>query len=381
MASPVDDLLCGLGQRIDTPACSDLASKVGMLNQRVDGLARDNNVILGEEIASLKYGESAADKARRKRSKAEHLSLTMLGDDASVHIASFLDAKGIARLGRTCRHFGVGFVGSGGQMTSLAEELAGQVVHYSATNYEKSVLVGGRNVWRLHELELMRKPLSFEQLVGSGSAIRHPHPEYKSMISMSDEGQDEVTAISNHVMRKGRHYVTFHISGTGGGDIGWHFLDFGVLRPINNLDKKSLKFFEPIFYYDNFNKEYPEYRKQLLAEKTDEWGDILHCCCFDSTHGGKCYYANWNSEDKSERRGGGGGDEWGGMGGIGPLADIDTCTVGLLLDLHIGTLSVFKDGRKLGVMKEGLRGAYCWFVSSSEIKCTVKIERGMPPAM
>ena len=70
-----------------------------------------------------------------------------------------------------------------------------------------------------------------------------------------------------------------------------------------------------------------------------------------------------------------------GMEGIGPLTNIDTCTVGLLLDLDSGTLSVFKDGRKLGVMKEGLSGAYCWFVSSSEIKCTVKIERRMPPAM
>ena len=156
-------------------------------------------------------------------------------------------------------------------MASLAERLAGQIVDGCETDYEKSVLVGWVGNEKLHELELMRKPLSFEQLVGSGSAIRRPHPKDTSIISMSDEGQYEVTAISNHVMRKGRHYVTFHISGTGGGDIGWHFLDFGVLRPIKYWDKKSLDDFEPIFYYDLLNKEYKEYRKQLLAEKTDEW--------------------------------------------------------------------------------------------------------------
>ena len=162
-------------------------------------------------------------------------------------------------------------------MASLAERLAGQIVDGCETDYEKSVLVGWVGNEKLHELELMRKPLSFEQLVGSGSAIRYFHPKDKSMISMLynvniDEGrQYEVTAISNHAMRAGRHYVTFEISETGGGDTEGHFLDFGVLRPIKYWDKKSLDDFEPIFYYDLLNKEYKEYRKQLLAEKTDEW--------------------------------------------------------------------------------------------------------------
>ena len=53
--------------------------------------------------------------------------------------------------------------------------------------------------------------------------------------------------------------------------------------------------------------------------------------------------------------------------------------VGLMLDLNSGTLSVFKDGRMLGVMKEGLTGAYCWYVCGIGITCTVKIERGCRP--
>ena len=111
--SSTDDLLRGLVGRIDAleAARSDLASKVEALqsdnvslNRKVDGLTRDN-AILREEIASLKYGESTAVESR-KRSKTEHLALTTLGNDATVHIASFLGAKDIASLGRTCGHFG-----------------------------------------------------------------------------------------------------------------------------------------------------------------------------------------------------------------------------------------------------------------------------------
>ena len=37
--------------------------------------------------------------------------------------------------------------------------------------------------------------------------------------------------------------------------------------------------------------------------------------------------------------------------------------VGLLLDLDEGTLSVYKNGRRLGTMKDGLSGEYCWLMS------------------
>ena len=106
----------------------------------MDGLTREN-AILRKEIASLKSAGRS-----RKRSKTEHLALTTLGNDATVHIVSFLGAKDIAGLGRTCGHFGTGhlIIGrSDGQITSLVEDLAGQVVDGSATDYEKSVL-GGR---------------------------------------------------------------------------------------------------------------------------------------------------------------------------------------------------------------------------------------------
>ena len=105
------------------------------------------------------------------------------------------------------------------------------------------------------------------------------------------------------------------------------------------------------------------------------------CCgpsCSYSSCNGKCCSANWNDEDKGED------DDWNGDDWVGmePVRIVDGLAVGLLLDLDAGTLSVFKDGRKLGVMKEGLTGAYCWFVYSpisTRGAFCINVKRGMPP--
>ena len=313
----------------------------------------------------------------------EHLALTTLGNDAKVHIASFLGAKGVACLGQTCRHFGQGCVGIDGQMTSRVEELARQIVYGSATDYEKSVLVGGGEVKMLHELELMRSPLYFEQLIGDAYAIRYSQPGDKSGISLGgDFARDpHATAINNHEMRTGRHYVTFNVTGVRG-DI--YPVDFGVIRPVRNLDKKILHDFDPLNKKDSifdpscYEKNH-EYRKLLLADKTDEWGDNLHICSYNSREG-KCFFSNWNDNDDWDDGDNWKGDDWEGME---PAPVVDNLAVGLLLDLNAGTLSVFKDGRKLGVMKEGLTGSYCWFVFQYEgpfkCECSIDIKRGMPP--
>ena len=389
MDSSVDDLLRGLAGRIDAleAARSELTSKVdalqsdnvslrrethgleqetGRLNQKVDGLTRDNT-ILREEIASLKYGESTAVDPRR-RSQTEALSLTALGNDATVHIASFLGATDIASLGRTCRHFGKRSLMPDGQMTSLVDELAGRVVDGSATDYEKSVLVGGKKIKLLRELELMRLPLYFKQLIGDGDMIKYSQPlQDMSTISVSCSDDEYVTAISNHVMKTGKHYVTFCIRSVD--DLS--HLDFGVIRPIKDWGKKGLYSFDPMCY--DLNQI--QYRHPLLAEKTEDWGNDLHCCSYQS-YEGRCFYANWCDEDKDagDRWD---GDEWEGMEHLNTNGNV---TVGLLLDLNSGTLSVFKDGRMLGVIKEALTGAYCWFFCGHVTTCEVKIERGTSPA-
>ena len=357
--SSMDDLLRGLVGRIDAleAACSDLASRVEAL--------QSDYVRLNRKVDGLTRGESTADKSR-KRSKTEHLVLTTLGNDATVHLASFLGATDFASLGRTCGHFGRSCVGSDGQMTSLVEDLAGQVVYGSATDYEKSVLVGETQIKKLHELELMRLPLYFQQLIGSGNAIRYPQPEDKSIISVSYSDDGSASVISNHVMRTGRHYVTFFVCGVTDPPLR---LEFGVIRPIKDWDKKGLDNFDPTC----FSSRHHKHREQLLAERTEQWGNDLHCCIYNNI-GGKCYHSSWSDEDQWR------GDEWEGMEPLlqtgQPIGDMNGYKVGLLLDLNSGTLSVFKDGRMLGVMKEGLTGAYCWCFCGHT--CEVKIERGMP---
>ena len=144
MDESTDDLLRGLVGRIDAleVARSDLASRVEALqsdnvslNRKVDGLTRDN-AILREGIARLQHGEPKVFESR-KRSKTDHLTLTSLGNDATVHLASFLGATDIACLGRTCGHFGRSCVRSDGQLTSLVEDLAGQVVDELTVRMQK----------------------------------------------------------------------------------------------------------------------------------------------------------------------------------------------------------------------------------------------------
>ena len=41
-------------------------------------------------------------------------------------------------------------------------------------------------------------------------------------------------------------------------------------------------------------------------------------------------------------------------------------TIGMLLNLNEGTLTIFKNNRRLGVAKDGLSGSYCWYATMEE---------------
>ena len=94
-------------------------------------------------------------------------------------------------------------------------------------------------------------------------------------------------------------------------------------------------------------------------------GSILAC----TTHVmGIATHHDWG--ESSERK------AWDGMDKLS-----DSYTIGMLLDLDEGTLSVYSNGRKLGVMKRGLAGQYCRVVSFLTSGTTqVTIKRGTVPA-
>ncbi|KAL7540940.1 hypothetical protein ACHAXR_010489 [Thalassiosira sp. AJA248-18] len=56
-------------------------------------------------------------------------------------------------------------------------------------------------------------------------------------------------------------------------------------------------------------------------------------------------------------------------------------TLGMLLDLDAGTLSVYSNGRNLGVLKDGLTGEYCWAMEITDIAdgTAVHMKRGAVP--
>ena len=66
----------------------------------------------------------------------------------------------------------------------------------------------------------------------------------------------------------------------------------------------------------------------------------MHCCAYYNFEG-DCSWTDWQSHRHEI--------EWSGIEG----SDIDDCEIGMLLDLDEGTLTVYKDGRRLGVMKDG----------------------------
>ena len=81
-----------------------------------------------------------------------------------------------------------------------------------------------------------------------------------------------------------------------------------------------------------------------------------------NSYSGCCLSSDWEGDYDSL--------PWDGMEELS-----SSCTIGMLLDLDEGTLTVYKGGRKLGVMKRGLVGHYCWVVAMRPgAKVTIKRE-------
>ena len=65
---------------------------------------------------------------------------------------------------------------------------------------------------------------------------------------------------------------------------------------------------------------------------------------------GLCIWSDWRGDCAKTIR------HWEGRNDY----DIYCSSIGMLLDLDDGTLSVYHYGRKLGTLKDGLAGEYCW---------------------
>ena len=167
----------------------------------------------------------------------------------------------------------------------------------------------------------------------------------------------QATAIaSNYVMESGIHYTEFQII-AGRPQIG-------IARPMPNLDPDRYAYSTFIFFADMHR------RAGLRSETIDEWGSgNEHLCQYFCNYGEK-YCTGWEREVIDDMR----DSEWEGMEGC-QAGD----TIGMLLNLEEGTLTVYKNTRRLGLMKDGLSGSYCWYTTLMEGAAAIAIKKGLPP--
>ena len=287
-------------------------------------------------------------------------TLDTLDNDLLIRCASYLDADGLAQLGRTSASFGIP---QPGEQRSLANETAHQGFRQSATDEERGCLpkCGDESDIGLYRaLELLRQPLRFDVLAGYGLSLQEKHPAsvtYRGRLGWS-------TAMSGNVMRGGKHFVEFAITND---EQNGQYIRVGVIRPVSLTDGIDVEAdwrgqvnpgTVPSIYQ-------PVVAERLISQRTAKWLDSnIHCCTYYCP-GGRCFWTDWNTgADRSD---------WQGREGLG-----ESGTVGLLLDLNEGTLSVFKNSRRLGVMKDGLGGEYVWFVSVYSA-CTISMSKGRAP--
>ena len=301
---------------------------------------------------------STANSSATKRSEISSgttVDLSIFDQNVVLHVASFLSAIDLTQLGRTCGRFGVA---SDGRQRSLANEAAHQTFTSTATVDERNALpryADESDTALLRQLYFLSERLEFRQLIGR--KIYYTSDESKLKVSVRQDGC-RVSALSNFVMRRGEHFATFNVSGEAAADFN---IDIGIIRPLPGWDKQELAGFDPV--YDDSSDDASQ---DLLAQRTDRWGTSVVNCCSYNCDNGYCYWSDWS-----------GGYNYARWDGVEILYEAGT--IGLLLDLNEGTLAVYKNGRRLGVMKSGLSGEYCWYASLGDNGDTVSIERGTLP--
>ena len=286
--------------------------------------------------------------ARTKRQRVAVVESALSNIDVVSQLASFLEAKDLCQVKATCKALGSANDGASG--LSMADE-ASRRVYEDASDEEKATLPrynGESWIGLYHHLLMLRSRLIFDQLVGR--CVVYQGGDKASVQGRVADGRVQSTAIcGNHIMRAGKHCATFTSSSSFQA-----FQRVGVIRPLPGWETRRLDEFSPAMNY---------LYEDLIRERTDRWEGDVHFCRLDMFHG-DCYCYDWTGEYGKH-------SAWEGRD------DYDrNCTIlGMLLDLDEGTLSMYQNGRRLGTVKDGLAGEYCW-VAGFFGKGDVSIRRG-----
>ena len=206
-------------------------------------------------------------------------------------------------------------------------------------------------------LLMLRSRLTFDQLIGR--YVEYQEDEMAIVKGKKVEGGygNSHAICGNHVMRAGKHWATFTTSSSDYNT----FQTVGVIRPLPGWETREL---------DAFCPAYPEFHADLLRERTDRWeGDVNHCCFYmnDEYDEDSCFccWFDWTGEHAATNTDWEGRDDY----------TTDCITLGMLLDLGEGTLSVYQNGRSCGTFIDGLAGEYCWIAGFRSLG-DVSIQRG-----
>ena len=191
-------------------------------------------------------------------------TLDTLDNDLLIRCASYLDADGLAQLGRTSARFGIPQVG---QQRSLVNEAARQLFRQSATEEENKCLPkygDESDIGLCRALESLRRPLFFDELVGIGFS---PQENPASVKYTGRRGWS--TAMSEHAMRGGRHFVEFAIASS----FSMLDINLGVIRPVSLTNGIDLEadwggHVYPVLVSQSYDSALSE---KLRSQRTSKW--------------------------------------------------------------------------------------------------------------
>ena len=289
------------------------------------------------------------DKQKVGDSTSIYEEEVLFNSDTLSKIISYLPSVDLLNLALVSKRFGLSNINDG---LSLIEKSANIAVQDIATEEQLAALPhyeGENSLANYHYLQFMRGPLTFDQLVGAAEYVGGDKSCAHHINAQGTWG----TAFSNCILRAGKHYAIFEARNS----LSMFSVMAGVMRP-GQADQEARS--------NPLNEEFFEHFSRRSGNEEYNNNNKVHCCMYTAYNGEKCI-SDWTRT------------------GI-PLSDTFDGSesmasgdkIGLLLDLDEGSLSVYKNGRKLGVMMRGLAGSYCWVVSI-HMGAQVTIKRGTIP--
>ncbi|EJK68781.1 hypothetical protein THAOC_10010 [Thalassiosira oceanica] len=176
--------------------------------------------------------------------------MTSLPKDVIVNCASYLNVQDLgASFALVCRRFRTVHEDAARKSFQEAtEEERGQISRYES-----------RPLSLLRELQRLRSPLRFDQILGGG--LNCPDDRNRSIVAIQN-GHHESTVLSDHVMHTGRHFVTYEFNGWADNDI-----EIGIVRPMRGLHNQlnSGHNFCPLYNWKR------KTRSKISSYRNDSW--------------------------------------------------------------------------------------------------------------